>query len=246
MLPRGPHVWDVFMDPETGLLSADTALLKDKLFIECSTIDIETSLKVASEVEKLKAGQFVDAPVSGGVHGATNGTLSFMVGCPSEALFEKVKPFLCLMGKPEKIFYCGGASAGLATKQINNYLSCITMLGTCEAMNMGLRSGLDPKKLAGVINVSTGGCYNCNAENPVKGVSSIASASRDFEGGFTTEMCKGVMDMALEHGEKVGAKSVLGDVVSKFYKDAVEDDRCKGKDYRSIWKLFREDETRQA
>lgn len=246
MLPKGPHVWDVFTNSETGLLAADPAALKDKLFIECSTIDVETSLKVAAEVEKLKAGLFVDAPVSGGVHGATNGTLSFMVGCESEAVFERVKPFLCLMGKPEKIFHCGGASAGLATKQINNYLSCITMIGTCEAMNMGLRSGLDPEKLAGVINVSTGACYNSRAENPVKGVSEISSASRDFEGGFTTEMCKGVLDMALEHGEKVGAKSVVGDVVARFYGRAVQDERCKGKDFRSIWKLFRDSEDQDS
>lgn len=246
MLPKGPHVWDVFTNEETGLLSADPAMLKDKLFIECSTIDIETSLKVAAEVEKLQAGQFIDAPVSGGVHGATNGTLSFMVGCPSEALFERVKPFLCLMGTPEKIFHCGGASAGLATKQINNYLSCITMLGTCEAMNMGLRSGLDPEKLASVINVSTGGCYNCNDQNPVKGVSSISSASKDFEGGFSTELCQGVLEMALEHGKKVGAKSVLGDVVSEFYGNAVQDERCKGKDFRSIWKRIRENEAAES
>lgn len=239
-------MWDVFTNPETGLLAAEPEFLKDKVFIECSTIDIETSLKVAVEVGNLNAGHFIDAPVSGGVHGATNGTLSFMVGCPSEALFERVKPFLSLMGKPEKIFHCGGASAGLATKQINNYLSCITMLGTCEAMNMGLRSGLDPEKLASVINVSTGGCYNCRDENPVKGVSNISSASRDFEGGFTTEMCKGVMDMALEHGEKVGAKSVLGDVVSRVYGRAVQDERCKGKDFRSIWKLFRDDEDAES
>lgn len=241
MLPKGPHVWEVFTNPDTGLLSVEPDQLKDKLFIECSTIDVETSLRVAAKIEKLKAGEFADAPVSGGVNGAVKGTLSFMVGCPPE-VFDRVKPVITLMGKPESIFHCGGASSGLATKQINNYLSCITMIGTCEAMNIGLRSGLDPTKLASVIGVSTGGCYNCGDQNPVSGVSPLASSARDFEGGFTTEMCKGVLDMALDHGAKVGAKSLVGDIVSDFYETAASHEKCKGKDFRSIWKLFYENE----
>lgn len=249
MLPKGAHVWDVFTNKDTGLLSCDPSLpsqLENKIFIECSTIDIETSLRTAHEVAQSAARSnveydFVDAPVSGGVNGANAGTLSFMVGTGTPALFENVRPILSLMGKPENIFHCGLVSSGLATKQINNYLSCITMIGTCEAMNIGLRSGLDPTKLCSVIAVSTGACYNCNDQNPVRGVSARASAARDFEAGFTTEMAKGVLDMALAHGETVGAKSLLGNVVSKFYEMAASHDKCKGKDFRSIWRLFAED-----
>lgn len=242
MLPAGPHVATVFTDPATGLLSADSSHLKNKLFLECSTIDIDTSLRMAAEVKKLHAGEFVDSPVSGGVHGATTGTLSMMVGCEPPELFDRVKPILSLMGAPEKMFHCGGPSAGLATKQINNYLSCITMLGTCEAMTLGQRSGLDPAKLASVIRVSTGACYNCGDQNPVRGVSDLSSASKDFEAGFTTEMAKGVLDMALAHGDKIGAKSVLGDVVSDFYARAASSPVCRGKDFRSIYKLFSEND----
>lgn len=242
MLPAGPHVATVFTEPETGLLSADPSHLKNKLFLECSTIDIDTSLRMAAEVKKLHACEFVDSPVSGGVHGANTGTLSMMVGCDSPELFDRVKPILSLMGAPEKMFHCGGPSAGLATKQINNYLSCITMLGTCEAMTLGQRSGLDPAKLASVIRVSTGACYNCGDQNPVRGVSDLSSASRDFEAGFTTEMAKGVLDMALDHGDKIGAKSVLGGVVSDFYERAASSPVCRGKDFRSIYKLFSEND----
>lgn len=241
MLPEGTHVWDVFTNAETGLLSADPALLQDKLFVDCSTVDIETSLRVAAEVEKFDAGQFIDAPVAGHAQDATNGTLTFMVGCSSEAVFERIKPYLTLMGDPDRIFHCGQRSAGLATKQINDYLSTVTMLGTCEAMNMGLRSGLDPKRLASVIKVSPGACYNASEQNPVKGVSTTSSASKDFDGGFSTESCHHVLEMALEHGQKVGADSVLGDAVSKFFQRAVQDERCIGKDFRSAWKLFRDD-----
>lgn len=242
MLPAGPHVAAVFTDPETGLLSADPSHLTNKLFLECSTIDIDTSLRMEAEVKKYQAGTFIDSPVSGGVHGANTGTLSMMVGCDDPSLFEHIKHILSLMGAPQKIFHCGGPSAGLATKQINNYLSCITMLGTCEAMTLGQRSGLDPVKLASVIKVSTGACYNCAEQNPVRGVSDVSSAAKDFEAGFTTEMAKGVLDMALSHGGKVGAKSVLGGVVSDFYAHAASSPVCQGKDYRSIYKLFSEND----
>ncbi|KAL2205526.1 3-hydroxyisobutyrate dehydrogenase, variant [Sarocladium strictum] len=242
MLPAGPHVAGVFTHPETGLLSAEPSHLRNKLFLECSTIDIETSLLMAGLVGKLDSCAFVDAPVSGGVQGANTGTLALMVGCETEAVFERIKPVLCLVGKPEKIFHCGGPSAGLATKQINNYLSCVTMIGTCEAMALGERSGLDLAKLASVIRVSTGGCYNAGDQNPVKGVSKLASASRDFEGGFVTEMAKGVLDMALDHADKVGLKMVLGDLVSDFYARAARHPKCKGKDFRSIYKLFVEND----
>ena len=242
MLPAGPHVATVFTDPDTGILSSNASHLNNKLFIECSTIDIDTCLRIAAEIKKLRACEFVDSPVSGGVHGANTGTLSMMVGCEAAELFDRIKPILSLMGTPEKIFHCGGPSAGLATKQINNYLSCITMLGTCEAMTLGQRSGLDPAKLASVIRVSTGACYNCGDQNPVRGVSDLASASRDFEGGFTTEMAKGVLDMALDHGARVGAKSVLGGVVSDFYERAASNPLCRGKDFRSIYKLFSEND----
>ncbi|CAK7234987.1 hypothetical protein SCUCBS95973_009117 [Sporothrix curviconia] len=250
MLPRGSHVWDVFTNPESGLLSCDAPpsppLPRNKLFIECSTIDVDTSKRTANEV-RLSASKrgveydFVDAPVSGGVNGANTGTLSFMVGAGTSSLFERVRPVLGFMGKPDNIFHCGSVGSGLATKQINNYLSCITMIATCEAMNMGLKSGLDPAKLASVIAVSTGACYNCGDQNPVHGASVRSSAEKEFAAGFTTEMAKGVLDMALAHGKSVGAKSLLGDIVSDFYEMAAEHDKCKGKDFRSIWRLFTED-----
>lgn len=246
-------MWDVFTNQLTGLLSPSTEsslpCKTKKLFIECSTIDIDTSLRTAQAVaDAAKANNteynFIDAPVSGGVTGANAGTLSFMVGTSTPALFEQARPILSLMGKPENIFHCGLVSSGLATKQINNYLSCITMIGTCEAMNIGLLSGLDPTKLASVISVSTGACYNCTEQNPVRGVSANASSARDFAAGFTTEMAKGVLDMALDHGERVGAKSLLGNVVSDFYEMAASHDKCRGKDFRSIWRLFSEDNGR--
>src|SRR5271170_3206216 len=122
MLPKGSHVHDVFANPSTGLLSIPKSSPRDKLFIECSTIDVKTSLLVGSQVQKSGLGLFADAPVSGGPNGAVAATLTFMIGGAPE-LFALVKPIAQAMGKEGGIFHCGPAGAGLATKQINNYLS---------------------------------------------------------------------------------------------------------------------------
>lgn len=234
MLPKGPHVEDVFTNSRSGLLAGlPKAQSRRILFMECSTIDVATSNKV-NDLVTSAGHKFVDAPVSGGYNGAVAGTLTFMIG-GSEALFNEVRPLAEAMGRKENIYHCGKQGAGLATKQINNYLGFVSMLGASEAFNMGRLYGLNPKTLASVINVSTGRCYNSSLENPVKGVTDTASASKDFEGGFSIELCRGVVEMALQLGEQVGAKSVLRDVVLNTLEEASQDPRCKGKDYRSIY-----------
>ena len=78
MLPKGPHVLDAFTNSTSGLLSASKENgQKEKLFIECSTIDVKTSLEVGKAVENSSVGKFVDSPVSGGPNGANAGTLTF-------------------------------------------------------------------------------------------------------------------------------------------------------------------------
>ena len=232
MLPKGPHVKGAFTDPDTGLLSTLTG---KKMFIECSTIDVKTSEEVAKAVADKGLGVFADAPVSGGPNGARAANLTIMVGA-SDKLFSEMKPILSTMGAPQNIFHCGPPGAGLATKQINNYLSGVAIIGVSEAMNMGVRYGLDPKTLAGVINASSGKCYNSLDQNPVKGVTLTAAAAKDFQGGFSMELCKGVLEMAVELGKQTGAKSVLSDIVLETFEAASQDERCKGKDCRSLYK----------
>ncbi|KAI0404348.1 3-hydroxyisobutyrate dehydrogenase, variant [Xylaria palmicola] len=238
MLPKGSHVRDVFTNKETGLLSAtprDTPIH----FIDCSTIEAATSVEVGKLVAQSKLGTFIDAPVSGGPNGANAGTLALMVGGTKED-WERAEPILRMMGK--NVFHCGPAGAGLATKQINNYLSSVCTVGVCEAMNMGVKYGLDPKKLADVINVSSGRCYNSLDQNPVKGVTPGSASEKDFVGGFSVELCKGVLDMAVALGEQVGARFLLSDRVLAIYDKALRDDRTRGRDSRSIYLFFDDDD----
>jgi 3-hydroxyisobutyrate/3-hydroxypropionate dehydrogenase len=111
-------------------------------------------------------------------------------------------------------------------------------------MNTGIRYGLNPKTLGDIINVSSGSCFNSLHMNPVKGVVRGSSAERDFEGGFPTEMAKGVMDMATQLSKDVGAKSVFGPIVNDVFDKASRNEKCKGKECRSVWRLFAEDEGR--
>jgi 3-hydroxyisobutyrate dehydrogenase len=121
----------VYLDPETGLLAG---CKKDstKLFLETSTIEASASLEVLKAVkESVPSSRFLDAPVSGGIPPAHAGTLTFMVGGPKE-IFEDAKPIMATMGKPENLIHCGGPGAGLATKQINNYIAYCSYVALCE------------------------------------------------------------------------------------------------------------------
>ena len=234
MLPAGPQVKDVFLNPKTGILASPSSGKSPKFFIECSTIDVPSSAEVATAVKSVGAGKFVDAPVSGGTGGAEAGTLTFMIGGEEDEVTE-IMPIVKTMGT--QIFHCGKQTAGLSTKQINNHLSGITMIATAEAMNLGNLCGLNPKILAGVINASTGMCYNSREQNPVNGVSPTSTSSKDFAPGFTIELCKGVLHMAVNLGKEKNANMPLAQTTIDLYETAAKDDRCAGKDYRSIYKF---------
>lgn len=78
--------------------------------------------------------------------------------------------------------------------------------------------------------------------NPIKGVQPNSSASKDFEGGFKTELAKGVIDMAVELMDDLGAKHVMGNVVKDIYARAVEHPKCADKECRSVFRLIAEDD----
>jgi 3-hydroxyisobutyrate dehydrogenase len=150
-LPTGPAVMDVFTDPTTGILAATTTTTKPDdrriLFLDTSTIEVSTSRAVLEKVEASGLGEYIDAPVSGGIPAAEQGTLTFMVG-GSKATFARARPVMELMGT--QFFHCGKPGAGLATKQINNYIAYCSYIALCEGMHTGVQYGLDPKTLSGM------------------------------------------------------------------------------------------------
>merc|ERR1712093_970542 len=149
---------------------------------------------VSNAVHATQQGRFVDAPMSGGVVGATAGSLTFMLGAP-DSLLSRVEPILLMMGK--KVIHCGPQGAGLSGKLANNYLPAINNIATAEAMNLGIKWGLDPKVLANLINVSTGKCWPSEINNPVKGVLDSAPSSRDYKGGFGISLMRKDLNLAI-------------------------------------------------
>lgn len=135
MLPSNPHVKSVYIDAEKSLLPYVST---GSLCIDASTIDPAVSQEVAKECEDHGVA-FVDAPVSGGVGGAEQGTLTFMVGGSTEN-FQRAKPILECMGK--NIVHCGDVGMGEAVKICNNMLLAVSMIGTAEAMNLGVKLGM--------------------------------------------------------------------------------------------------------
>ncbi len=205
-----------------------------RVFIDCSTIDPSSSRAVAAAVAKAGV-QFVDAPMSGGVIGATAGTLTFMLGAPP-SLVGRIEPVLLRMGK--RVLHCGAQGAGLSAKLANNYLLAINNIATAEAMNLGVRWGLDPKTLAGVINVSTGKCWPSEVNNPVKGVSEKAPASRDYSGGFGIALMKKDLKLAMVAAEEAGARLELAEQAKRVYEEAEQDERCKGRDFSVVYRYL--------
>lgn len=230
VLPEPSHVKSVYRE----ILSPDLPR-KDRVYIDCSTIDPSSSREVAKWVADANQGQFVDAPMSGGVVGATAGTLSFMLGAP-ESLVQKLEPLLLRMGK--RVLHCGVQGTGLSAKLANNYLLAINNIATAEAMNLGIKWGLDPKTLANVINVSTGRCWPSEVNNPVKGVVDGAPASRDYAGGFGISLMKKDLKLAIVAANEANAKLELGERAKEVYEQAEQVESCKGRDFSVIYRFI--------
>ncbi|PKS09287.1 hypothetical protein jhhlp_003901 [Lomentospora prolificans] len=230
VLPEPVHVKTVYSS-----ILQDSLPSRDRLFIDCSTIDPSSSQEVAGWVKKANQGHFVDAPMSGGVVGANAGTLTFMLGAESD-LVPRTEPILLRMGR--RVLHCGAQGAGLSAKLANNYLLAINNIATAEAMNLGMRWGLDPKTLANVINVSTGKCWPSEINNPVKGVVDGAPASRDYAGGFGVSLMKKDLKLALLAADEAGARLELGDKARDVYEATESDERCAGRDFSVVYRYI--------
>lgn len=237
MLPEGSHVKNVYLDPNSGILSSDLAA---RVLVDCSTIDTETCLHVAAKAQSLDPNvSFYDAPVSGGTLGAESGSLTIMLGCSddgSDVQYPLVYGLLSLMGK--SIVACGGLGMGLTAKLCNNYCSGLIALATAEAMNIGIRSGMDPRLLARVFASSTAQNTICDKWNPVPGVCPDAPSSKGYKGGFKVQLMAKDFGLAVAAAEQVDAKLLLGKVGLEAYRNASQDSNCRDLDSRVLFRFI--------
>ncbi|GFO24168.1 3-hydroxyisobutyrate dehydrogenase [Plakobranchus ocellatus] len=231
MLPASAEVQEVYGGKD-GILSTAQ---KGTLLLDSSTIDPSVSQEVAKQAET-KGAVFMDAPVSGGVNAARDGVLTFMVGGP-EGSFAEAKAILDNMGK--NIVHCGAVGTGQAAKICNNMLLAISMVGTSEAMNLGIRLGLDPKLLASILNTSSGRCWSSEVYNPVPGVVPGVPSSNDYKGGFGTALMTKDLGLAQNAASSVKANTPLGAAVFQIYRTMVNHG-FGGKDFSSAFVFLQE------
>ena len=210
MLPSGQLVRDVLIEKEALFSSAKPGTL----FIDASTIDTETARSLA-ELGAKAGHPMLDAPVSGGTTGAANGTLTFMVGGDAKTL-ERAKPILECMG--QNILHAGPSGSGQTVKACNNMLLAIHMIGTAEAMNLGVSLGMDPKVLAGIMGKSSGANWSLSTYNPYPGVLENAPSSRDYTGGFAVDLMSKDLGLAVESALKNKVSIPLGHAAYDLYR----------------------------
>ena len=211
MLPNGTIVEEVF-DNMADDLKPGT------LFTDCSTIDVDKARELHNKCNN-KNLLFLDAPVSGGVGGAEDGTLTFMVGGKANA-YNVMLPLFEVMGK--KSLLCGSSGSGQATKACNNMLLATTMIGVGEAFNLGGNLGLDPEKLFEILSTSTGSCWAINSYCPIEGVGPRSPADNEFQPGFSVDLMYKDLSIALKAIERTGTSAYFGKKAQENYKEMVD------------------------
>lgn len=201
----------------------------DCLFIDCSTVDVDSAKAVAAQAEATGL-MAVDAPVSGGMGGAQAGTLTFMAG-GSDAAFAAAAPLFDIMG--QKAVHCGAAGAGQAAKICNNMILGISMLGVCESFAMAEKLGLDQARLFDVVSTSSGSCWSVNAYCPVPGIGPQSPADNDYQPGFAAELMLKDLKLSQQAAQSVDAATPMGAKATALYGEFLEQGGS-GKDFSAI------------
>ncbi len=209
MVPAGPDVKALLLDAGGVLDKAAPGAL----IVDSSTIDVATAQEVAI-ASKARGFRMIDAPVSGGVPGAENATLTFMVG-GDEADLETVRPQLEAMGA--KVVHCGPTGMGEAAKICNNMVTGIATIAVAECYAIGEGLGLDPKILYDVVSTSSGQTAQGVNSPPVKGLSPTSAVERDFAPGFTIALMLKDLRLAQTAAKQIGQASPLGAQAAEVY-----------------------------
>ncbi|WP_298803002.1 3-hydroxyisobutyrate dehydrogenase [uncultured Lentibacter sp.] len=227
MLPNGAILRAVALD-------VLPAMDRGAALVDCSTVDVESARAVAAEAEA--AGLlFVDAPVSGGVGGATAGTLTFMAG-GTEAGFAKASPLFEIMG--QKAVHCGAAGAGQAAKICNNMILGVTMIATCEAFALADKLGLERQKMFDVVSTSSGYSWSMNAYCPAPGVGPQSPADNGYQPGFAADLMLKDLRLSQQAAEAADADTPLGQAAMALYEQFVEHENGSGQDFSAMLPRF--------
>ena len=199
-------------------------------FIDCSTVDINTTRRVA-KLFKNAAIHVLDAPVSGGVGGAVAGTLTFMVG-GSEDSFAIGNPLFKIMG--QRVIHCGSDGAGQAAKICNNMILGVTMIATCEAFALADDLALDRQKLFDVVSTSSGNSWSMSTYCPAPGVGPKSPSDNNYLPGFSASLMLKDLMLSQEAAAIHDTTNKAGQLALEVYQDFVESGKGGTLDFSAI------------
>jgi 3-hydroxyisobutyrate dehydrogenase len=226
MLPSGAHVLDCYGGPGGRLVAAARP---GTLFVDCSTIDVSSS-RAAHELAGAAGHRSVDAPVSGGVVGATEATLTFMAGGDDQAVSD-ARPVLETMGR--RVVACGGPGAGQAAKVCNNLVLGASMIAVSEAFVLGEALGLDHQAFFDVASTASGQCWALTTNCPVPGPVPGSPANRDYRPGFSAGLMLKDLGLAMDAASEHAVDTVLAGTAARLYEAHVAQDG-PGRDFSAI------------
>lgn len=229
MLPEGKHSKDVFMG-DNGIINK---VSKNCLLIDCSTIDIQTSIEIGKKATE-NGIKMIDAPVSGGVMGAQKATLNIMVGGTKEA-FELALPLLKIMGK--NIFHAGDLGSGNGAKICNNMSLGIAMIAASESLMLAKRLNIDIKKVHEIMKNASGNSWPISVYPPLPGLIEGTPSNNNYRPGFSAGMMNKDLKLAYDCAKNANAITPMGkmalEIYSKFCEDGNDD-----KDFSAISKVI--------
>lgn len=230
MLPSSSHVLTAFLG-DGGVLAA---VRSGQLCIDMSTIDPSTSRMVAGKVRE-RGARFIDAPVSGGVPRAEDGTLAIMVGGELQDV-EDARPILACMGA--NIFHVGPVGSGEVAKLCNNLIAGVAAVAVSEAFRIAEGFGVDAKRLTDVIAKSSGNTWVMEAMHPVPGLVPRSASSRDYAPGFMTDLMAKDLGLAVNAARELRVPVVVAPAAQQALRLASSHGLGR-KDFTSIYQFLK-------
>ncbi len=206
ILPTSKEVEEVVLGKKGIIEGAG----EGSIVIEMSTSYPGSTHKINQALQE-RGIRMMDAPVSGGVKGAVEGTLSVMVG-GDEELFREFKPMFDSVGKG--VFHLGDVGAGHTMKAINNFLSACSMIATSEAVVLAAKAGMDPAKVIELLQVSSGRSYSTDYKFPT------FVLPRKFDAGFPIKLLHKDLDILVRLGRELDVPMFVANMVEQMYKYA--------------------------
>lgn len=230
MLPSSSHVETAYL-AQGGVLEGAAA---GRLCLDMSTISPSVSRRVADAARR-RGLRFLDAPVSGGVPGATDGTLTIMVGGEAADL-EEARPALAAMGTT--LIHVGPVGSGEVAKVCNNLISGVTMVALSEAFRIAEGFGVDPRVLTDVLFKSSGNSWVLQHVHPVPGMVAKAPANQDYAAGFTTDLMAKDLGLAVGAARELRVPAVVASAAQQVLRLASSHGFGR-KDYSSVYAFLR-------